>query len=194
MTGTVLSGTISVGERVVVSPSGLAARVRSIHAHNRPAERGQAGDRCALNLAGDGVSKAAIMRGDVVLDPELHAPADRIDATLRLLATERTPISQWMPVRLHHAAVEVGARVVLLRDAAIPPGGEGRVQLVLERPIAAACGDRFVLRDTSARRTIGGGRLLDLRGARAQAPHQRAACEARRPRDGRFRSRACSAA
>ena len=163
VTGTVLSGTISVGERVVVSPSGLAARVRSIHAHNRPAERGQAGDRCALNLAGDGVSKAAIMRGDVVLDPELHAPADRIDATLRLLPTERTPISQWMPVRLHHAAVEVGARVVLLRDAAIPPGCEGRVQLVLERPIAAACGDRFVLRDTSARRTIGGGRLLDLR-------------------------------
>ena len=68
-----------------------------------------------------------------------------------------------MPVRLHHAAAEVGARLVLLGDAPIAPGAEGRVQLVLEQPIAAAVGDRFVLRDTSAQRTIGGGRFLDLR-------------------------------
>jgi selenocysteine-specific elongation factor len=51
-------------------------------------DRGQARDRCALNLAGDGVTKDAIRRGDAVLDPELHAPTERIDATLRLLASE----------------------------------------------------------------------------------------------------------
>src|SRR5262245_24769958 len=68
-----------------------------------------------------------------------------------------------MPVRLHHAAAEVGARIVLLEDEALVPGGEKRVQLVLETPIAAAAGDRFVLRDVSAQRTIGGGRFLDLR-------------------------------
>src|SRR5262245_49722496 len=68
-----------------------------------------------------------------------------------------------MPVRLHHAAAEVGARIVLLEDEALIPGGEKRVQLVLETPIAAAAGDRFVLRDVSAQRTIGGGRFLDLR-------------------------------
>src|SRR5690606_16288462 len=70
---------------------------------------------------------------------------------------------QWMPVRLHHAACEIGARVVLLGDQPIAPGEEGFVQLVPELPIAAASGDRFVLRDTSAQHTIGGGRLLDLR-------------------------------
>jgi selenocysteine-specific elongation factor len=64
---------------------------------------------------------------------------------------------------LHHAAAEVGARVVLLGDGPIAPGEQARVQVVLERPIAAAAGDRFVLRDTSAQRTIGGGRFLDLR-------------------------------
>jgi selenocysteine-specific elongation factor len=162
-TGTVLSGTVSPGDHVVVSPSGLPARVRTIHAQSRPADRGTAGQRCALNLAGDGVSRHAISRGDMVLDPELHAPSERIDATLHVLAVEPKPVGQWMPARLHHAATELGARVVLLADAPIRPGEEGLVQLVLERPIAATAGDRFVLRDTSARRTIGGGRFLDLR-------------------------------
>src|SRR4029079_68685 len=82
VTGTVLSGAVAVGDRVTVSPSGLAARVRSIHTHNKPAEHGRAGDRCALNLAGEAISKDAITRGDMVVDPELHAPSDRIDASM----------------------------------------------------------------------------------------------------------------
>ncbi len=163
VTGTVLSGAVAVGDRVTVSPTGLPARVRSIHAQNRPTERGQAGERCALNLVGEDISREAITRGAVVLDPELHAPSTRIDATLRVLAGERRPVSHWLPVRLHHAAAEVGARAALLEEAPIAPGAERRVQLVLDAPLAAAVGDRFVLRDTSAQRTIGGGRFLDLR-------------------------------
>jgi selenocysteine-specific elongation factor len=163
VTGTVLSGAVATGDHVTISPSGLVARVRSLHAQNRPTEHGAAGQRCALNLAGDGISKDAIARGQVVLDPDLHAPTDRIDASLRLLATEQKPVTQWMPARLHHAATEIGARIVLLGDATVAPGGEALVQLVLERPIAAAAGDRFVLRDTTAQRTIGGGKFLDLR-------------------------------
>ncbi len=163
VTGTVLSGSVSVGDQVTVSPSGKSARVRAIHAQNRPAETGRAGDRCALNLVGDSISKDAIARGDVVLDPELHAPADRIDAVVRILPSETRPLTQWMPVRLHHAATEVGARVVLLGDEPVTPGGEAFVQLVLERPVATAAGDRFVLRDTTAQRTIGGGAFVDLR-------------------------------
>ena len=163
VTGTVLSGAIGVGEPVVLSPSGLAARVRSIHAQNRPTKRGHAGERCALNLTGDGITKNSIRRGDVVLEPELHAPTDRIDAALRVLAGEPKSVSHWMPVRLYHAAVELDARVALLEDAPIRPGEAGRIQLVLNRPTAAAVGDRYVLRDTSGLRTIGGGRFLDLR-------------------------------
>ncbi|OYX14273.1 MAG: selenocysteine-specific translation elongation factor, partial [Rhizobiales bacterium 32-66-8] len=163
VTGTVLSGSVRVGDRVTLSPSGLSARVRSIRAQDTPAEIGRAGDRCGLNLAGDGITKEAITRGDVVLDPSLHAPCDHIDAELTVLPGERKAISQWFPVRLHTAACEVGARIVLLGDP-VAPGGSGLVQLVLEQPIAAAAGDRFVVRDTSAQRTIGGGRLIDLRG------------------------------
>src|SRR5262245_29087637 len=135
VTGTVQSGSVAVGAQTLVSPSGLAARVRSIHAQNRPAEAAHAGDRCALNLAGDRIGKEAIARGDVVLDPQLHAPTQRIDATLRVLATEPTAIAQWMPVRLHHGAAEVGGRVVLLEETALAPGARGLIQLVLERPI-----------------------------------------------------------
>jgi selenocysteine-specific elongation factor len=163
VTGTVLSGAVTGGDHVIVSPSGIAARVRSIHAQNRPADRGNAGDRCALNLVGEGIAKDAIRRGDAVLAPELHAPTDRIDARLKVLASEPKPIAQWMPARLHHAAADVEARIVLLSDQPIAPGCDAYVQLVLEKPIAAAVGDRYVLRDTSARRTIGGGRFLDLR-------------------------------
>ena len=163
ITGTVLSGQVAIGDRVVVSPTGIGARVRSIHAQNRATERGLAGERCALNLTGDSITKEAIHRGDVIVDPELHAPADRIDAIVRLLPSEAKPVSQWMPVRLHHAAAEIGARVVLLEEEALAPGTSKRVQLVLEEPISAAVADRFVLRDTTAQRTIGGGRFLDLR-------------------------------
>ncbi|TGQ39453.1 selenocysteine-specific translation elongation factor [Mesorhizobium sp. M00.F.Ca.ET.216.01.1.1] len=163
VTGTVLSGSVGFGDNVVVSPSGLLARVRSIHAQNQPAERGRAGDRCALNLTGEKVSKEAIRRGDVIVDPKLHAPSDRIDASLRVLPGEPKTISQWFPVRLHHAATEVGARIVLLGDEPIGPGGTAKVQLVLDSPIAAAAGDVYVVRDTSAQRTIGGGHFLDLR-------------------------------
>jgi selenocysteine-specific elongation factor len=163
VTGTVLSGVVRVGDRIMVSPSGLPARVRSLHAQDRPVELGKAGDRCALNLADQSISKDAIRRGDVVLDPALHAPTNHIDARLRLLPTEAKPIGQWFPVRLHHASAEVGARVVLLRDDPVRPGESADVHLVLDRPIAAAVPDRFVIRDASAQRTIGGGRFLDLR-------------------------------
>lgn len=162
VTGTVLTGAVAIGDRVTVSPSGLSARVRAIHAQNRSAGQGFAGQRCALNLAGDAITKEAIHRGDMILSPELHAPTDRIDAILHVLPGEPKPIGTWFPARLHSHAVEAGARIVPLSDP-IAPGGSGPVQIVLDRPIAAAIGDRFILRDVSASRTIGGGRFLDLR-------------------------------
>ncbi|MGA7325418.1 MAG: selenocysteine-specific translation elongation factor, partial [Rhodomicrobium sp.] len=164
VTGTVLSGSVKVGDQVAVTPSGLEARVRSLHAQNKPAQQGSAGQRCALVLSGPRISKDSVRRGDVLADPALHAPANRIDASLRVLKSEPKPIGQWFPVKVHHAAAEVPGRVVVLSDGPISPGGSGYVQLVLERPLAAAAGDRFVIRDTSSSRTVGGGSFIDLRG------------------------------
>lgn len=162
VTGTVLSGEAKLEDALIVSPSGLPVRLRALHVQNEKATHARAGDRAALNLAGEGVSREAISRGDMVLAPALHAPTARIDASLRVLASARA-ITTWQPVRLHHASTEVGAHLVPLSAETLAPGEEGLVQLVLERPIAAASGDAFVIRDASAQHTLGGGRLLDLR-------------------------------
>jgi selenocysteine-specific elongation factor len=162
VTGMVLSGSVAVDETIVISPSGLEARVRSINAHNKPASRGTAGERCALVLSGPGISKDTVRRGDMALSPSLHAPTARIDARLRVLPSEPKGIGQWFPVKVHHAAAEVPGRIVLLRDGVLAAGETDFVQLVLETPIAAAAGDRFVVRDTSSSRTIGGGSFVDV--------------------------------
>jgi selenocysteine-specific elongation factor len=180
VTGTVLSGAVHPGSRVTVSPAGLEARVRSIHAQNQPVEQGEAGQRCALVLSGPRISKDAVHRGDMVLDPFLHAPASRIDARLRILRSEPKAIGQWFPVKVHCAAAEVPGRIVLLSDEALKPGETGLVQLVLERPFAAAAGDRFILRDTTSSRTVGGGHFIDLRAPerRRRTPERLARIEA----------------
>jgi selenocysteine-specific elongation factor len=179
VTGTVLSGQVTVGDQILISPSGIPARVRGIHAQNRKAETGLAGQRCALNLAGDQITREAIHRGDVALDPALHAPTERIDVSLRVLASEPKPLTTWFPARLHLGAAEAGARVVPLQGP-IAPGETGLAQIVLDRPLAASVGERFILRDVSARRSIGGGRLIDLRppARRRARPERLAALDA----------------
>ncbi len=159
VTGTAVSGQVAVGDKLTVSPSGLEVRVRGLHAQNRVADRGQAGQRLALNLAG--VEKGQVRRGDWVLSPALHAPTQRIDARLHLLAQEKSPLAHWTPVHLHLGAEDVGARVVLLEGQSLAPGSSAWVQLELDRPIGALHGDRFILRDQSALRTLGGGAVAD---------------------------------
>lgn len=184
VTGTMISGRVAIGDQVMISPLGLPARVRGIHAQNRKADVGLAGQRCALNLSGDGVTKDAIRRGDMILAPGLHAPTDRIDVVLDVLASEAAAVTTWLPVHLYSHAVEVAARVVPL-SGSIAPGASGLAQLVLERPIAATTGERFILRDTSARRSIGGGVFVDLRAPSRKrgTPERLALLEAARTTD-----------
>ncbi len=162
VTGVVWSGRLAMGDIVTASPSGNDARVRALHVQNKPAQSACRGDRCGINLAGK-VDPANLKRGDFLVDSFIHAPRGRIDAELSLLRDEPRPLRQWTAVRVHHAAAEIPARLALLQEMPIGPGQQGRVQIVLERPIAAAIGDRFVIRDAAGSRTMGGGRFLDLR-------------------------------
>ncbi len=156
VTGFLRAGTVAVGDQLLISPSGQAARVRGLRAQNRPVAQAGAGMRVALNLAGP--SKDQVGRGDVVLAPGLHAPTDRVDAMLRWIAP--TPLRSGLRARLHVGTAEAEVRIVPLNADA--PGG-ALVQLVLDRPLALGWGDAFILRDGSGNRTLGGGRLLDLR-------------------------------
>jgi selenocysteine-specific elongation factor len=159
VTGTAVSGRVAVGDKLLVSPRGLAVRVRGIHAQNHPADSGRAGERLALNLAG--VEKNEVRRGDWIVPAALHAPTQRLDVRLHVLASEARALAHWTPVHLHLGAEDVGARVVLLEGEAVPPGRSALVQFDLDRAIGALHGDRFIVRDQSALRTLGGGEVVD---------------------------------
>ncbi len=161
VTGTVFAGEVSTGDRLLLSPSGIEARVRGLHAQNEAAEWGRAGQRCAVNIAGSQIDKDRIQRGDWLVDPAAHDPTDRLDARLRLLSSETRPLRHWTPVHLHLGAAHVSARVALLDVEALPPGATALAQIVADRPIGALRGDKLILRDQSAQRTIGGGLVLD---------------------------------
>ena len=161
VTGTVHSGVAATGERVVVTPGGFEARLRGIHAQDRPAGHARAGQRCALNLAGRDIASGAIVRGDWIVDRALHAPTDRIDVRLHVLPGEPRAVRHWTPVHAHLAAAHSTARVAVLGAGSIGPGENGRVQIVLDRPMHALAGDRIVIRDQSATRTMGGGAVID---------------------------------
>ena len=159
VTGGCFSGEVRVGDHLMLSPSGKKVRVRGIHAQNQKAETGHAGQRLAINLAG--VERSDVNRGDWLLTEFLHMPTSRLDGRLRLLASESIGLAQWTAVHLHIGAEDVLARVLVLEGGALQPGAEGLIQLELDRPIAALHGDRFVVRDASSQRTIGGGTIID---------------------------------
>ncbi len=159
--GTALSGQVRIDDELTLLPGGERARVRSLHVQNQPAQEGRAGDRCALALAG--VAKDAVARGAWVCADAAPAETTRFDATIRLLASERRALGQWAPAHLHVGASDAMARVTILSAETLPPAATGFAQIVLSAPLPLRHGDRFVLRDASAQRTIGGGKVVDPR-------------------------------
>jgi selenocysteine-specific elongation factor len=183
-TGTVVTGTVHAGEvragdslQLVPDAAARQLRVRSLHAQNQPVDVAIAGQRAALALAG--IAKEEIARGQWLCAADVALTTDRLDATLTLWQGEAQLLRSGTPVHLHLGAVDVMASVVLLdllphaETASVPsagatstpqaltPGQSARVQLVLRQPIAAWRGDRVVLRDASASRTLAGGSVLD---------------------------------
>lgn len=159
VTGAVFAGRVAMGQRLVVSPAGLPVRVRGLQAHGRAVDHVIAGQRCAINLAG--VEVAQLRRGDWVLDPFLHAPTQHLDVRLRLAAGAAEPLNHWTPVHIHLGTTDVSGRVAMRRGEMLMPGGSARVRLIADQPLVAAHGDRIVLRDQSATRTLAGGVVID---------------------------------
>lgn len=160
VTGTALSGTVSVGDKLLLGPSGKSVRVRGLHAQNQPAEQAFAGQRVALNISGERLELAQIHRGQWLLSEWLHAPTQRVDIDFQLLPGERT-FEQFHPVHVHLGTQDVIARVALLEGPRLSPGEHMFAQLLINAPVHAVKGDRLILRDQSAQRTLGGGQVLD---------------------------------
>jgi len=160
VTGTLVDGSLNVGEELQVVPGDRTVRVRGLQQHNRKVETAAPGSRVAANLIG--VEKVELSRGDVLARPKTLDSTRRIDATVRVLASASQSLRHGTELLLHTGTAEVGCRVIMLDADEISPGGEGWVQLYLDRPIAAAEHDRFILRIPSPSATIAGGTFVDV--------------------------------
>lgn len=149
VTGTALSGEVNVGDTLWLTGVNKPMRVRGLHAQNQPTEHAHAGQRIALNIAGD-AEKDAINRGDWLLADAPPEPSGRVIVSLQTHA----PLTQWQPLHIHHAASHITGRVSLLEN--------DLAELVFDAPLWLADNDRLVLRDISARETLAGARVVTL--------------------------------
>jgi selenocysteine-specific elongation factor len=159
VTGTLLSGGITVGEEIEILPSGIASRVRGVQSFGAKVEHGGAGERLAVNL--QGVDHSEVQRGDVVVPKGLYRPTVAVDVRLNYLASAPKELKHRATVRLHSATYEVPAKLILFDRDSLSPGETAYVQLRLARPVLLLPGDPFVLRTYSPQATLGGGTVLD---------------------------------
>ena len=159
VTGTLLSGGISVGDEVEILPSGIDCRVRGVQSFGSKVEKGGAGERLAVNL--QGVDHADVQRGDVVVPKGLYRPTSAVDVRLNYLGSAPKDLKHRATIRLHSATYEVPAKVILFDRDLLKPGESAYVQLRLARPVLLLPGDPFVLRTYSPQATLGGGIVLD---------------------------------
>jgi selenocysteine-specific elongation factor len=161
VTGTALSGQVAVGDTLTLGPLGKAVRVRGLHAQNQTADTAVAGQRVALNLSAERLALEHIHRGHWLVAEWLYAPTQRLDIDLRLLASEAKAFEHFQPVHVHLGTQDVSGRVALLEGSSLAPGERMFAQVLLNALVQAVKGDPLILRDQSAQRTLGGGRVLD---------------------------------
>ena len=157
VTGSTWSGTVAAGASVRLLPLDREVRVRSIQVHSKDADQAGPGRRTALALVG--VAKEELDRGHVAVTGQGWVPTSTLDVSLELLPGAKKPLAVRTRIRVHLGTAEVLGRVAQVR--AIAPGETSNARLLLERPLVARGGDRFVIRSFSPVTTIGGGVVLD---------------------------------
>ncbi|EPR44291.1 selenocysteine-specific translation elongation factor [Desulfovibrio sp. X2] len=158
ITGTLVSGSVKVGDDLALYPSALPVKVRTLQSHGQSVQQVEAGRRTAVNLSGAEVEDIA--RGDVLALPGALFPSTVWDARVTLLLSATKPLKHRKQFHFHHGSREVMARVYLLDRDELLPGESAPAQIRFEEPMVGVFGDRFVMRSYSPLRTIGGGVLL----------------------------------
>ena len=158
VTGTALAGQVHVGDQLWVTGADRTVRVRGLHAQNQSVEIAQAGDRIALNITGD-IHKEAISRGEWLLAKQPPLAASRVLVELQ----SDVSLTHWQPLHLYHGASHITGRVSLLSQSTESPF---LAELVLDTPLWLVDNDRLILRDISARQTLGSARVIQLHSPR----------------------------
>ncbi len=164
ITGTTVSGRISVGEDVMIYPLEITSKVRSLQVHGEQRQNSQAGMRTAVNL--HGLEKEDLERGFVLGRPGTLFPSQVWDLKLNYLGSAPRPLKHRTQVHFHHGSKEVLARIYLLERDKVEPGDKCVCQIRFEDPMAGVYGDRCVLRSFSPLRTIAGGRIINPLGGK----------------------------
>ncbi len=159
ITGTLISGKVRVGDRIMIYPSGITSKVRGIQVHGQSVDTAEAGMRTAINF--QGLDKEMVNRGDMVALPDTLATSHMVDVHLNYLSSNPKKLKQRTRVRFHSGTSEIMGIVVLLDREELLPGDTAFAQLRLERPVTLIRDDRYVLRSYSPVRTIGGGPVLN---------------------------------
>lgn len=164
ITGTALSGSISVDDMLEILPRDIVTKVRGLHSHGKAITTAYAGQRVAVNL--QSVEKEDLSRGDVAVTPSSFSPTKAIDAFLELLRDAPSLKSRSL-VHFYIGTAETIARVILYEKEELKPGDSCYCQFRLQDPVVSMSGDRYIIRRFSPLETLGGGELLD------PAPHRR---------------------
>jgi selenocysteine-specific elongation factor len=176
VTGTVLGGSVKLGDELHVIPSGMSTRVRGIEVHGSAVDHAIAGHRAALNVGGLAVDDLA--RGDLLTHPGRVAGSHILDVELRYLASAPGDLPARSKVLVHHGTSHVLATLVLVERAQLAPGATALAQLRLDAtaPLGALPGDHFILRGFVATAThgttIGGGRIIRVLAPKARPGSQ----------------------
>ncbi|TKJ40772.1 selenocysteine-specific translation elongation factor [candidate division LCP-89 bacterium B3_LCP] len=158
--GTVLGGELKPGDRAELQPAGITVRIKRIQVHNAEVPKTRIGERAAINL--QGVETSQIMRGDLLAQTGYFKSTYMLNVSYNHLLFASKPLANRARIRLHLGTAEYLARAVPLEKKPILPGETGYMQLRLESPTVCEIGDRFVIRDYSPGRTIGGGQILEV--------------------------------
>lgn len=164
VTGTLIGGSLHVGDEVQIEPGVLISRVRGLQTHKIKRETVHPGSRVAINLTG--IDREVLHRGQVVTLRGQIRETKQIDVTYRHLRDADAPLRHNDAVKLFTGAAEVSARARVIGREHISPGESGWVQLALDEPVAVTRGDRFILRRPSPGATLGGGLILDAHAGR----------------------------
>jgi selenocysteine-specific elongation factor len=159
VTGTAISGQVKTGDHVRCLPGDQLFRVRSLQVHGNAVETAGWGQRVALNLAGP--ERASIERGQVICHEKLRLTTDRFDAFVEVRPAAGKGIKNHQRIRIHAGAAERLAKIILLGSKELlAPKDSGYAQITLAEPMVVFRGDHFIVRDETARRTLGGGAVI----------------------------------
>lgn len=160
VTGTAVSGSISIDSPIEILPHGIRTKVRGLQSHGETIERAYAGQRVAINL--HGVVKDEVKRGDVIVTPERLSPSHAVDAVVEVLNDiEIQGIKSGSLLHFYTGSTELIGRIILYEKDELLPGETSLCQFRFRNPVITMSGDRFIIRRFSPLLTIGGGEIID---------------------------------